>query len=113
MQKEIPFPEALQPEELKLLLTEGVDLAIVDVREDWEIKICSFSGSINLPLRNLVQNLHCIPEDRPIVTICHHGVRSRQAAVLLKENGFKSVANLARGVDGWSREVDPAMAIYE
>ena len=113
MSKEISFPEVLQPKELKLLLDNDVPLSIVDVREDWEVKICSFSGSINLPLRNLMQDLHCIPGDKPIVTVCHHGVRSRQAALLLRENGFKNVANLTRGIDGWARDVDQSMATYE
>jgi rhodanese-related sulfurtransferase len=30
----------------------------------------------------------------------------------LRENGFTSVANLAGGIDAWSREIDPAVPIY-
>lgn len=108
-----PFPEALKVNELKLLLDKGVELTILDVREPEELNICSLSGSVNLPLTNLMQNLEQIPRGKPIVTVCHHGIRSRKAAVLLLDQGFKNVANLSGGLHAWAVEIDPEMQTYE
>lgn len=46
------------------------------------------------------------------VVICHHGMRSLQAALLLERDGCRRVFNLQGGVDAWARMVDLAMATY-
>ncbi|MGH7753968.1 MAG: rhodanese-like domain-containing protein [Gemmatimonadales bacterium] len=47
-----------------------------------------------------------------MVTYCHHGVRSRHAAELLRAAGFASVRSLRGGIDAWSREVNPSVPRY-
>jgi rhodanese-related sulfurtransferase len=47
-----------------------------------------------------------------IVTICHGGVRSLNAAVWMRNQGFEKVQSLSGGIDAWSREVDPAVPRY-
>ncbi len=65
-----------------------------------------------IPLGELAERIGGIPTDRPIVTLCHHGMRSARAAALLRGAGFRGVRNLAGGIDAWAREVDTAMARY-
>ena len=43
---------------------------------------------------------------------CHQGVRSAAVAEYLRSLGFKSVKNLAGGLDHWARVVDPSMRRY-
>jgi rhodanese-related sulfurtransferase len=47
-----------------------------------------------------------------VVLYCHHGSRSRAAAELLVERGFRRVWNLTGGIDRWSADVDPTVATY-
>lgn len=108
-----PFPEALSVQDLKLLQDNGVELTILDVRQPEELTICSLNGCVNLPLTNLMQNLEQIPRGKPIVVVCHHGIRSRQAAILLKNHGFENVANLSGGIHAWALQIDPEMPTYE
>ncbi len=49
---------------------------------------------------------------RPVVCICHHGVRSAQVVAFLQRQGYPQVYNLAGGVDAWSTQVDPAVPRY-
>jgi rhodanese-related sulfurtransferase len=35
-----------------------------------------------------------------------------QVAMVLSQNGFASVANIAGGIDAWSVELDPSIARY-
>lgn len=102
-----PFAEA-QPADAPALL--------LDVREPWEVALAPLrvpgTAARDLPLGQLPAHAGELPRSQPIVCICHHGVRSRQAVAFLVRLGFESVYNLAGGVDAWSMEVDPAVPRY-
>jgi rhodanese-related sulfurtransferase len=53
-----------------------------------------------------------LPKDRPLIVLCHHGMRSANVQQYLEAKGFKNLMNLAGGIHGWSREVDLEMATY-
>ena len=85
---------------------------IVDVREPWEFARCSIDGSVSVPLQELPRRLSELDAKREMVLVCHHGARSRNAAMWLSQNGFPAVHNLRGGVEAWAVEVDPAMPRY-
>ncbi len=47
-----------------------------------------------------------------MVIYCHSGMRSAQAAMWLKVNGWSRPRNLAGGIDEWSLVVDPRIPRY-
>jgi rhodanese-related sulfurtransferase len=85
---------------------------LLDVREPWEYELCNLPGSLLVPLGRLHTQLDQLDHDQETIVICHHGIRSRQAAMYLERNGFRKVINLSGGVDAWAREIDPEMSIY-
>ena len=85
---------------------------LLDVREPWEVEICRLPDSVNLPMNLIPLRQAELPDDRPIVAICHHGVRSYQVALWLEHTGFDTPLSLAGGVDAWSASVDPALPRY-
>ena len=85
---------------------------LLDVREPWEFEHCRIEGSVSIPLAQLPARRELLPENRDLVLVCHHGVRSQQAALWLARNGFANLHNLAGGVEAWAVEVDPAMPRY-
>jgi adenylyltransferase/sulfurtransferase len=85
---------------------------LLDVREAWEVAIAALPGSTVIPLGELPGRLRELPTTRPIVTVCHHGLRSAAARDLLRRAGFPLVTSLAGGVDAWARLVDQQMARY-
>jgi rhodanese-related sulfurtransferase len=85
---------------------------LLDVREPWEVEICRLPDSVNIPLAELPGRLGTLPRDNVLVVLCHHGVRSRQAAQWLRANGIANAVNLSGGIDAWARLVDPSMRIY-
>lgn len=103
---------SIPPLELKNLMDKGMNLQLLDVREKDEFNFCKISGSFNISLSLLMQHFEKLDQTLPVVTICHHGVRSMRAANLLKENGFTHVANLEGGVEQWAKDVDPSMPRY-
>lgn len=104
-------PEIL-PSELQALVAAGTPVTLLDVREPWEWEIAHLPGSQLIPLGRLPARLAEVPRDRPVVTVCHAGMRSLAARAVLLEAGLPSVRSLAGGVDAWAASVDPSMARY-
>lgn len=92
--------------------TEKEKILLLDVRREDEFNFCKISGSVNVPLTLLMESLHKIDQDRPIITVCHHGVRSMKAAIMLKELGFSQVKSLHGGIDTWSKDIDSFIQRY-
>ncbi|MFD0519356.1 rhodanese-like domain-containing protein [Paractinoplanes durhamensis] len=61
------------------------------------------------PLAQLADRLGEVSSDRPVVTVCRSGARSRQAAALLARNG-RQVHNLRGGMHAWIAAGHPLRA---
>ncbi len=48
-------------------------------------------------------------KDTPIVTYCHHGIGSLEAASYLIGHGFTKVLSLAGGIDAWAEDIDTTL----
>ncbi|QEO10671.1 rhodanese-like domain-containing protein [Protaetiibacter larvae] len=104
-------PDEVTPGELHALIEAGDDLQLVDVRETWETELAVLPGALVLPLGRLPELTEALDPDRLVVTYCHHGIRSAQAAAYLEGIGFE-VRHLAGGIDAWAEELDPGMRRY-
>ena len=102
----------LTASELKSRLTQGENLFLLDVREPQEYAYANIAGSMLIPLQQIPSRLGELDPERHIVVICHHGVRSMQAAVYLAHAGFSRVANLVGGIDAWSQTCDGSVPRY-
>jgi rhodanese-related sulfurtransferase len=105
-------PDQISARELEALRSRGDDLAIVDVREPFEVQIASIAGSVVIPMNEIPARIDELDPERPTVVLCHHGIRSAQVATYLARMGFARVINLAGGIDAWSEEVDPRVPRY-
>jgi len=85
---------------------------LLDVREPWEIAQCVLPGSITIPMGEVPARVDEIDTERPVVCICHHGMRSLRVAMFLESRGHGQVLNLDGGIDDWARSVDPAFPTY-
>lgn len=104
----------IRPAELKAWLDDpGREKPLLlDVREPWEYNIVHIEGSRLLPMRQVPAALDTLDAEREIIVICHHGIRSRQVARFLIDQGFDKVINLRGGLDAWARYTDPGLATY-
>jgi len=104
--------QTITPAELARRIARADELVLLDVREPHEIAICRIEGSLAMPMSEISARLSELDPDKPIVCICHHGIRSAHVAAALARMDFAAVYNLAGGIDRWAVEVDPAMARY-
>ncbi len=84
----------------------------VDVRTREEFDAVHIEGSEFLT-QDLMHELGGWPREQLIVFVCHHGVRSLDAASYFAGHGLENVRSLTGGIDAWSIEIDPALPRYE
>lgn len=99
-------------QELQSKLQQGENLLLLDVREVSEYRRAHIAGSVLMPMQQVPVRLDELPKERPIVVICHHGMRSRQVADYLVHYDYRQIFNLSGGIDAWSREIDAAVSRY-
>ncbi|BEV72781.1 MULTISPECIES: rhodanese-like domain-containing protein [unclassified Paludibacterium] len=85
---------------------------LLDVREDWEWQMAHIEGSVHLPMNLIPLRHNELPDDRLIVTVCHHGMRSLQVCHFLRQVGFDQVLSLHGGIDAWSATIDDSVPRY-
>lgn len=85
---------------------------LLDVREPWEVATASLPDAIAIPMGQIAARAGELDPSRPVVCLCHHGMRSMQVAMFLDRRGFADVWNLTGGIDAWAREVDPSCPTY-
>lgn len=106
------LPLDLHPDEFAAWRDAGREVTLVDCREPWEHALVSLPGALLIPLGTLADRADEVPRDKPVVVYCHHGVRSRHGAHLLRMRGVVEARSLAGGIDHWADAYDPALPRY-
>jgi rhodanese-related sulfurtransferase len=94
----------VSPREAKELCSKGA--IIVDVREEnlRSFKFLDIPEVIYLPKSRLEKECENLPKNIYLIFADTVGLRSKEAVVFLKENGFEKVANMAGGIIDWERD---------
>lgn len=85
---------------------------LLDVREAHEFAFAHIAGSVSIPLALIPLRLKELDPEQEIIVICHHGMRSQQAARYLEQQGFKHIVNLSGGIAAWASDCDLSMPRY-
>lgn len=93
----------IKPEELNSWYKQNEEFYIVDMRNDYELKVGKFNNTI-FPgmknfrdLRNDLENIQNL-KNKKVLTVCTGGVRCEKASGLLLKKGFKDVYQLDGGI---------------
>ena len=104
--------DEITPQDLKTRLDRNDRPVLVDVRDDWETKLCRLENALHIPMEELEFRAEELNQQDEIVVYCHHGIRSAAVADYLRRLGFARVRNLAGGLDAWAAMVDRSMRRY-
>jgi rhodanese-related sulfurtransferase len=103
----------ITPEDVKAKLDAGEEFTLLDVREPWEFQTAQIPGSKLMPMGDVPTRAHQeLDPDDPIVVVCHHGVRSMNVTVWLRQQGFEKAQSMRGGIDAWSRRIDVKVPTY-
>ena len=113
---ELPLdPEwEIHPAELKKLLDAQADFFLLDVRRESEWNTARLEPATLIPLHELQSRLAELDSQRsrPMIVLCHHGVRSLRAVQYLRSLGFPDSRSLAGGIEAYSLLADPSIPRY-
>ena len=102
----------ITPAGLKARLDGPERPLLLDVRQDWETRLCRLPDAVHIPIEEIELRTDELNPQDEIVVYCHQGVRSAAVAEYLRQLGFRDVKNLAGGLDAWARAVNPTMRRY-
>mgnify|MGYP000060005167 FL=1 len=95
-------------DESKKLINDGEVTLILDVRNEDEFAEGNLKNAIQIPVKELKENLSDIEKfkDELVLVYCRSGKRSAEAVDILKENGFKNLVHMKDGISKWDGEVE-------
>lgn len=100
-------------EDVKAKVNAGDSFTLLDVREPWEFETARIAGAKPMPMGDVSSRAHQeLDPDDHIVVVCHHGVRSMNVTVWLRQQGFENAQSMRGGIDAWSRRVDEKVPKY-
>jgi rhodanese-related sulfurtransferase len=100
-------------EQLKQQLASDNPPLLLDVREPWEFQTASITSAKLIPMGDIPGRVHQeLDEDQHIAVLCHHGARSLNVTMWLRQQGFEKAQSVAGGIDAWSRAIDPTVPTY-
>ena len=105
----------ISPEGLSCLMKKnknGAKYLILDVREEWEFQLVSLENSKLLEKESLEAVFDYAKNNEQIIFVCHHGVRSLNAAMHYREHGLKNVLSLKGGIEEYRKQVNPSLKMY-
>ena len=86
---------------------------IIDVREPWEYSTAHVEDSVLIPMGEVPARANQeLDPDEHLILLCHHGIRSMNVTVWLRNQGFEKVQSLRGGIEAWSTEVDRTIPRY-
>ncbi|HNQ82134.1 MAG TPA: rhodanese-like domain-containing protein [Bacteroidales bacterium] len=87
---------------LEILKTDGF---ILDVRPDFELtRLIDHEHILYYPYDEIREHFRKLPHDTWLILADAVGLRSKEVAFFLKENGFSNILHLAGGVVEWERD---------
>lgn len=98
-----PTPR-IQAGQLKQWLDQGLPCRLLDVRNDYEVRLGTFENAVPIGVdhfRNFPAAVEHLPEtwkQLPVVTFCTGGIRCEKAGPFLEQAGFENVYQLDGGI---------------
>jgi rhodanese-related sulfurtransferase len=102
----------ISPKEVAARLHSGEQIPLIDVRSREEWDAVHVEGATFFTQELMQEIMSEWPKDREIIFVCHHGVRSLDAASYFAGHGFQHVRSMSGGLDAWSLDVDPELPRY-
>jgi len=96
----------IKPHKLQQMISTENNLTILDIRTKKAFDDGHIENAVNISMRKLFLSAENLPfsKNTKIVVICYLGVSSREAILLLAEQGYKNLINLDGGMGAWDYE---------
>ena len=89
--------------EKQLIATKGEQLIDVRTPQEFDRYRIPSAKNINVGSRDFRKEIEKLDKSKPVLIYCLSGNRSKTALAILREAGFKTIYELDRGINDWSR----------
>lgn len=86
----------ISQQQLDCMIRQGTPMMLIDLRDAVCYQQKHIMGAVNIPYENLMEHLHELPKDRPLVFYCCRGGQSMLACRDVGRLGYQ-VINVANG----------------
>ena len=102
--------ESITPQEFKTWLDQGREIIVLDTRNDYEVRLGTFEGAIDLDLSTFRAFPDAVAEseidkNQTVVMFCTGGIRCEKASAVMMQQGWSDVRQLDGGILGYFEEV--------
>lgn len=88
------------------------EISIIDVREPWEVAICSIGGQA-IPMHEIPEKVSDLKQEAAYAILCKSGKRAEAVANLLEsEFHFSNVTIIDGGITEWYAQFEPTFEMY-
>jgi len=95
--------DEVTPEQVREMQARNERVVYLDVREPNEWALGRLPGAMHLPRGHLESKVEgMIDRAQRVVIYCARGNRSALAALTMKQMGYRNVASMSRGIQGWA-----------
>jgi rhodanese-related sulfurtransferase len=98
-----PIPSIDVAEAERRLREDPAGPILLDVREPNEFEEMRAPGAVLVPTSEFMARVGELPDDRPLMVVCHMGGRSAAVAGYLIRAGRTDVVNVAGGMEAWAQ----------
>ena len=106
----------ISPAEAYEIIQSG-EAILLDIREDWEVQQGRPNLSkhfMHIPMSQIAHQLDKLPNDKIIIVMCAHGIRSVQLVSYLKQNTSLEVINMDGAFEQWEiQNLPSAQGFYQ
>ena len=95
----------ITPQELKKRLDGNDRPLLLDVRQDWETRLCKLTNAVHIPIEEIELRTDELNAADEIVVYCHQGVRSAAVADYLRQLEAGAEARPVHGGDHRKRRL--------
>lgn len=95
----------LKPHEFQDQIQQDSNHVLIDVREPNEYKAGYIPDALNKPLSQMKHRVSEIPKNKNVYLYCRSGMRSKQAARILRKHGYSNLAHLQGGISSWNGKI--------
>jgi len=95
----------ISPRKLKQWLDEGREIMLLDTRNDYEVKLGTFAGAVDLGIGNfrdfpdaVQKKIPPAVKEKTVVMFCTGGIRCEKAGPFMEREGFTEVHQLDGGI---------------
>jgi len=93
-------------------LIQNNEAELIDIREPWEIEICSIGGT-KIQMHKIPEVAESMDKSKHYIIVCKTGRRAESVANLLEcAHGFQHVAILEGGITAWFETFEPTYEMY-